>query len=151
MKNVFKQIIIWIKSNLGNLLDQFKITSNTAVLIVGKLKTIVESDVVDIAVDLIPGNIDNLIVDKARIILPIVIKKLSLVSGIAQDSTTNSEAVSKFIEYLRGLEPEGRKAFWVTLAAEINIALSDGKLSFSEGVILTQLIYTELVVSRNKK
>lgn len=150
MKNVFKQIVNWVKGNLGNVLNQFKDTSNTAVLIVGKIKSIVESEVVDVAVDLIPGQIDNLIVDKARLIIPIVIKKLSLASGIIQESNTNSEAVAKFVEHLRSLNPEGRKAFWVTLAAELNIALSDGKLTFAEGVILTQLIYKELADSRKK-
>lgn len=150
MKNVFKQIVNWVKGNLGNVLNQFKITSNTAVLIVGKIKNIVESEAVDVAVDLIPGQVDNLIVDKARLIIPIVIKKLSLASGIIQESNTNSEAVAKFVEHLRSLNPEGRKAFWVTLAAELNIALSDGKLSFAEGVILTQLIYKELADSRKK-
>lgn len=150
MKNVFKQIVNWVKGNLGNVLNQFKITSNTAVLIVGKIKSIVESEAVDVAVDLIPGQIDNLIVDKARLIIPIVIKKLSLASGIIQESNTNSEAVAKFVEHLRSLNPEGRKAFWVTLAAELNIALSDGKLTFAEGVILTQLIYKELADSRKK-
>lgn len=150
MKNVFKQIVNWVKGNLGSVLNQFKITSNTAVLIVGKIKNIVESEAVDVAVDLIPGQVDNLIVDKARLIIPIVIKKLSLASGIIQESNTNSEAVAKFVEHLRSLNPEGRKAFWVTLAAELNIALSDGKLSFAEGVILTQLIYKELADSRKK-
>lgn len=150
MKNVFKQIVNWVKGNLGNVLNQFKDTSNTAVLIVGKIKSIVESEVVDVAVDLIPGQIDNLIVDKARFIIPIVIKKLSLASGIIQESNTNSEAVEKFVGHLRSLNPEGRKAFWVTLAAELNIALSDGKLTFAEGVILTQLIYKELADSRKK-
>lgn len=150
MKNVFKQIVEWVKGNLGNILNQFKITSNAAVLIVGKIKSIVESEALDVAVDLIPGHIDNVVLAKARLIMPIVIKKLSLASGIIQESNTNSEAIEKFVQHLRSLNPEGRKAFWVTLAAEINVALSDGKLSFAEGVILTQLIYKELADSRKK-
>lgn len=144
MKNLFKQIVNWVKSILGNLLDQFKVSSKVAVEIVGKIKTIVESEVFDIAVDLIPGNLDNIILNKVRGILPLVIKNLSLVHGIVDESETNSDAIEKFIIHLKSLNPDARKGVWITLAAEINVALSDGKLSFAESVILTQLIYSEL-------
>jgi len=145
MKNLFQQIVTWVKGVLGNLLDHFKNVSKIAVEVTTKLKFIVESEALDVAVDLIPGDVDNKILDKVRTILPIVIKKVSFAAGIASDSDSNSEAIKKFIEHLRSLNPEGRKAFWVTFAAEMNIALSDGKLNFAEAVILTQLTYTEFV------
>lgn len=145
MKNLFQQILNWVKSTLGNLLEHFKGVAKIAVEITTKLKFIVESEVLDVVVDLIPGDLDNKILDKIRIILPQVIKRVSLVAGIVSESDSNSEAIQKFIAHLRSLNPEGRKAFWVTFAAEMNIALSDGKLTFAEAVILTQLTYTELI------
>jgi len=145
MKNLFQQILNWVKGTLGNLLEHFKGVAKIAVEITTKLKFIVESEALDVAVDLIPGNLDNKILDKIRIILPQVIKRVSLVAGIVSESDSNSEAIQKFIAHLRSLNPEGRKAFWVTFAAEMNIALSDGKLTFAEAVILTQLTYTELI------
>lgn len=144
MKNLLQNLVSWVKVILGNLLEHFKVSAKIAIDITTKLKLIVESEVLDLAVDLIPGDVDNKVLDKIRSILPLVIKKVSLVAGIVSDSDTNSEAVKKFIEHLRTLNPEGRKAFWVTFAAEMNIALSDGKLSFPEAVILTQLTYAEL-------
>jgi hypothetical protein len=145
MKNLFQQILNWVKSTLGNLLEHFKGVAKIAVEITTKLKFIVESEALDVVVDLIPGDLDNKILDKIRIILPQVIKRVSLVAGIVSESDSNSEAIQKFIAHLRSLNPEGRKAFWVTFAAEMNIALSDGKLTFAEAVILTQLTYTELI------
>lgn len=148
MKNLFQQIVTWVKGVLGNLLDHFKNVSKIAVEVTTKLKFIVESEVLDVAVDLIPGDLDNKILDKVRTILPIVIKKVSFAAGIANDADSNSEAIKKFIVHLRSLNPEGRKAFWVTFAAEMNIALSDGKLNFAEAVILTQLTYTEFIKAK---
>lgn len=148
MKNLFKQIVIWVKSVLGGLLDHFKVFASIAVDITAKLKFIVESEALDTTVDLIPGNLDNKILDKVRLIIPFVVKKVSIASGIASESDSNSEAIDKFIAHLKSLNPEGRKVFWVTFAAELNIALSDGKISFSEAVILTQLIYTEFIKNR---
>lgn len=145
MKNLFQQIVLWVKGVLGNLLDHFKVGAKVAVDITAKLKAIVESEVLDIVVDLIPGELDNKILDKVREILPLVIKKIAIGSGIVSESDSNSEAIQKFIEHLRSLNPDGRKAFWVTFAAELNVALSDGKLTFAEGLILTQLTYTEFV------
>jgi hypothetical protein len=150
MKNLFQQIFTWVKTTLGVVFDRFKTISVVAVNVTAKLKFIVESEVLDVAVDLIPGNLDNVILDKVRLVIPIVIKKLALVSGFVQDTDSNSEVVDKVISHLKELNPEGRKAFWVMLAAELNVALSDGKLSFSEAVILTQLTYTEFVKNKKK-
>lgn len=149
MKNLFQKIVLWVKGMLGSLLDHFKGIAVVAVNITDKLKTIVESEVLDIVVDLIPGDVDDKILDKVRAILPIVIAKVSLSSNIIEGSESNSEAIAKLVEHLKSLNPEGRKAFWVLFSAELNIALSDGKLSFSEGVILSQLVYNE--IRRSKK
>lgn len=145
MKNLFQQIVLWVKGVLGGLLDHFKVSAKVAVDITTKLKAIVESEVLDIIVDLIPGELDNKILDKVREILPKVVKKVAIGSGIVSESDSNSEAIQKFIDHLRSLNPDGRKAFWVTFAAELNVALSDGKLTFAEALILTQLTYTEFV------
>lgn len=148
MKNIFKELVLWIKSKLGKLLDHFKDFAIVAVNVTSKLKSIVESETLDIAVDLIPGNIDNIVLSKIRLVLPLVIKKVSLAAGILEDADSNSDAIKKLILHLKSLNPEGRKAFWVMFAAELNIALSDGKLSFAEAVILTQMVYTEFIKNR---
>lgn len=148
MKKLFSQIVIWVKALLGNLLEHFKGAAAIAVDVTTKLKSIVESEAMDIAVDLIPGNIDNIILDKIRLILPLVIKKVSFAAGIVEEAESNSDAVHKFIQHLKSLNPDGRKAFWVAFAAELNIALSDGKLSFAEAVILTQMTYAEIVKNK---
>jgi hypothetical protein len=148
MKELFGKIVVWVRGVLGTLLDHFKGVAKVAVEVTTKLKFIVESEALDVAVDLIPGDVDNKILDKVRVVLPQVIKRVSLVAGIVSESDSNSEAIQKFIAHLRTLNPEGRKAFWVTFAAEMNIALTDGKLTFAEAVILTQLSYTEFVKSK---
>jgi hypothetical protein len=155
MKNLFALIVKWVKNTLGNLLDELKETSKISVHVVAKIKTIVESEAFDTATDIlkyiIPGEVDNIIIDrvkKLKLVLPVVLKKVSAASGAIIESENNNELAAKFIEHLKTLHPEGRKAFWITLAAELNVALADGEISFSEGVILSQLLYTEI---KNKK
>lgn len=144
MKKLFKKISDWFKRILLVALPKYKQISKIAVDITNKLKAIVESEVLDIAVNLIPGDVDNVILDKIRNILPLVIKNVSLAAGIAFESENNSEVIQKLIDHLKSLNPEGRKAFWVAFAGELNRALADGKISFEEAVILSQIAYKEL-------
>jgi hypothetical protein len=153
MKNLFASIGKWAKTAFGKLLSELKDISKVSVTVVGKIKSVVESELFDTTTDImkliIPGQVDDVIIDQIKFKLPIILKKITVASGIVIESENNNELIAEFIKHLKTLHPEGRKAFWVTLAAELNIALADGKISFSEGVILSQLVYTEL--KNNKK
>lgn len=143
MKKLFNRIRDFVKKIFGDSLEYLKKNSATAVKVTEELKKYVESNIADVAVGLIPGNVDNVILIQLRKIIPEVTIKVALGHNIIQASAVPSEALAKIIEYLKTLGKEGRAAFWISFAAEVNLALSDGKLTFNEAVILSQLAYKE--------
>lgn len=143
MKKLFNRIRDFIKKIFGDSLEYLKRNSATAVKVTEVLKKYVESNIADVAVGLIPGDVDNVILIQLRKIVPEVTIKVALGHNIIQASTIPSEALGKIIEYLKSLGKEGRTAFWISFAAEVNMALADGKLTFTEAVILSQLAYKE--------
>jgi hypothetical protein len=98
----------------------------------------------DIAVTLIPGELDNAILIRLRRVVPEVTVKMAIAHNIIQSSAVPSEAIAKTVEYLKTLNTTARAAFWVQFAGELNQALADGKITFAEAVALSQLAYVEL-------
>lgn len=146
-KNIFKKFINWLKGLHGDLFNKFRNNSGIAVQIADKLKKIVESNILDIATDLIPGDLDDKILKKLKIIIPIVATKLAITHGILNEFDNNSDVIEKIIEYLKNTHSGLKVSFWVIFSAELNVALSDGELTLSEGISLSQLVYREM----NKK
>lgn len=139
MKKIINKIKSWFSSSFKYL----KINSDLAVKVTAKLREYVESPMADVAVNLIPGNLDNAALVLLRKHIPSVAIKVALAHDIIQNSTVPSEAITKVIEHLKGLKMEARAAFWVQFAGELNLALSDGKITFAEAVILSQMSYVE--------
>ncbi len=144
MKKLFKQIVDFIKNLYGDTFELLRNKSGVAVKVTDKLKSVVESPFADVVVDLIPGDVDNAILTQLKVVVPKVAWKLSVAHGILQASDTNSDAIAKLIEKLKEMHPEARVAFWVLFAGEVNLALSDGKITLSEALTLSQLAYTEI-------
>lgn len=140
MKKIIKKIKDWFSDSF-NLLKK---NSELAVKVTAKLKEIVESPVADIAVNLSPSNIDNAALIAIRKYIPKVAFKMALAHQICEESFTPNEAIGKLINYLKGLKLEARAAFWVQFAGELNLAFSDGKLTFPEAVMLSQMVYIEI-------
>lgn len=144
MKNLFNSIASFVRRLVGNVFETFREQSHIAVKVTDLLKNAVESPIADAVVALIPGEGDNIILAKLRTIVGPVAKKTAIAHGILQASDTNSDVISSVIDALKELKPELRSYFWVTFSAELNLALADGKISFSEAYILAQLAYLEL-------
>jgi len=140
----------WLKINLffattfSKAFKFLKENSAIAVKVTQILKTSVESPLADIAVTLIPGEVDNEVLYRLRKIIPEVANKVAIAAGIYEAAKANNEAVTAIVNYLKGLNPEGRTKFWVDFAAELNLALADGKITYTEAVILSQMAYKEL-------
>lgn len=125
------------------LLKKFGEKAQAAIIIVNLLKEAVESPVADIFVNLIPGDVDQAILSKARAILPEILKDMALAQKIIQQANSNSDVLNSVIEYLRNnfVNSDARKGFWADLAGQLTVALSDGELSWGEAVALAQTIY----------
>jgi len=145
MKNFIKKVTGFLKNLFTDLFEELKKNSFLAVKITDKLKEMVESPVLDFVVDnLIKGEVDNFILEKLRVILPEVAFKIAVVHGIMQESDSSSESIAKLVEYLKGLNPNARVAFWVLFSGELNLSLADGKINLAEAFALAQLAYNEL-------
>lgn len=144
MKKLMKKISRILRALFGDMFEFLRGNSQVAVKVTGNLKSLVESQFLDIATDIIPGDLDDKILKKARVIVPKVATQVAIVHGIIDANDKNSDAVAGIIEYLRKLNPDARVAFWIEFSAKLNVALSDDELDLFEAVVLAQLAYGEL-------
>lgn len=146
MKKFFRRLLDFVKDKYKDLFVLFRNNSEVAVKVTYNLKKVVESPVLDVITDIIPGDLDDKIQEKLRLIVPIVAQKLAIANGILKESETDSNAVAAIIEYLKSPELNigARVSFWIMFSGELNKALSDDKMTLSEAVALAQLVYTEI-------
>lgn len=144
ISSAWTAIKLWIVKQLYRQFELFKEHGRTAVKVTSMLKLAVESPVGDIIVSLIPGDLDNQLYYRLQKIIPEVANKVAIASGIYEAAKNNNEAIAAIAEYMKGLVPEGRAKFYVEFAAQVNIALADGEISFPEAVALTQSLYIEI-------
>ncbi|MEB2775249.1 hypothetical protein SYJ56_08010 [Algoriphagus sp. D3-2-R+10] len=147
MKKIFEYIKNFIQKWIGVSFDFLKDNSGVAVNVTNKIKEIVESPLADIVTGIIPSDVDDKIKDRLRVIIPVVVDKLAILHGIVSVNEKNSDSIALIIEHLKLMNKDLRIDFWIRFAGELNIALSDGELSLSEGISLTQIIYAEKKVS----
>ena len=144
MKNLFAKIAYSVKNMFGKGFESFRKYSHVAVKVTNELKHAVESPYAEIAVNLLPGNIDNLILIQLKKVLPVIALKMAIIHGVLSTNDKNSDAVLKLIEYLKKLSPDARTGFWLRFSGELNMALADGEISLSEAVILAQMAFKEM-------
>jgi hypothetical protein len=125
-------------------LDAFKKHAEISINVVDKLKDALNSNVTDVITALIPGDVDDLVVEKLKVILPIVLEKVALANNIVKAGKSQSEIIDLVLKHLKKTNDDSKRLFWITFAAELNVALSDGKLTFSEGLLLSQLVFKEV-------
>lgn len=134
-----KKLIKKISQFLKNLFSKAKWLVSSAVepsvLTVEQIKKAVNSPIVDIATTVIPGTLDNKIVSKIRALLPKVL--------IALNYIKEGEVVAGAIQKIAEMSPDGRKAAFHNIATLLSVYLSDGKLTWTEAVHLSEMVYKE--------
>lgn len=143
-----KQIGAFLKKVFFGAYDLLQDKGYIAVLITNNLKQIIESPIVDIVTALIPGEVDNLIVSKLRVILPKVAFKVATTHGVISTHERPSEALKILFEHLRSLPKDERAIFWIDFAAELNLNLEDDNLSFRESIDRTQALYVKFFLNK---
>lgn len=143
MKNIIRKINNLFQRLFDKAFAVFKQNSAIAVKVTQYLKIFVESGVADAMANIIPGDLDNVIIKQLKFHIPRVAFRIAVLHQIMQESDNMNEAVGKIIAHLQTLNPEARVGFWITFAGELNTALSDGKITYTEAIILTQLAYKE--------
>lgn len=144
MKKLFEKIAAFVRKALGTIFDEFRKHSEAAVKVTANIKKFVESPITDVVTTLIPGDVDDAIAAKLRVVLPQVLQKVAIMHGILKENETNADVIENIIANLKEINPDARVSFWVLFSGELNKALSDGKLELAEAFILAQMAYLEL-------
>lgn len=155
VKNFIKKLWISISKIFNSLDCEIKKNLPIAISIVEALKTFIDSPVNDVVCLIvekaIPGEIDDVLIEKTknilRDVLPKVLLNMSLINEI--ESTTDPAIkekklngyLQKAISDLKFSTDEQKQIFYHGLASIIVEKLSDGKLTWSEGTAIAEYIY----------
>jgi hypothetical protein len=137
-----------LKEKVSKAYAEARKNAKVAVEITNMLKQAVESREADMVVNLIPGNLDNEILLRARKIVAQVTVKMAVAYGIVSENETPSTASLKIVEYLKRTYPGGRTGFWMHFCGEVVVAFADGRITLAEGAKLGQDLYHELFESK---
>jgi hypothetical protein len=144
MKKILEQIKAWLQAKFKAGFDAAKKNSHIAVKVTEQLKNVIGSPVADLITALIPGELDNEIKYKLRKILPEVAAKVGIAHNIIQASDDPTTALASIKAYIESLGGTARRDWWVLFSANVLEALSDGEISYSDLIKLSQMAYDEL-------
>jgi hypothetical protein len=133
MKRLFQKI----KALFIRIKPQFQNTIETAVIVVQKVKDIINNPSVDVLTALTPFEQDERILKALRSAIGYVSDMLS----IADTDKSPSEQLKQIAAVLNERHPQFKKLFYRELAAALAHSLSDGKLTAWELFTLTQTAY----------
>ena len=134
-------------SKLDNTLEKH---IDMAITIVEVLKKVMDSPIDDIIFEivkrLIPGTADDIVIDKLKqrieSSLPKMLRKLVIAKDISLIDDPN-EQVKEILANIHFEDEQSKAAFYHSLASMLAEDLSDGKLSWSEAVVLSEFIYNK--------
>ena len=138
MKKIFK-FLARLFRNLKALAQKYVTPS---VQVVEAIKQAVDSPVMPVITAIIPGNLDNTIVEKLKKELPRVLQILRI-SDECLKLTTAQDILLCAITKLREYNPEARAAQYHSIAALLSVTLSDGKITWREAIHLAEEIYQQ--------
>jgi hypothetical protein len=144
MKKILTQVSDWLKRQFKQGYDAAKKHSHVAVKVTDGLRKVVASPVADLITALIPGDLDEEIKYKLRKELPGVAAKVAIAHNILQAEEDPTLALGKIREYIASLGVDAQKSWWVDFSAHVMEVFSDGDVTWSELIIITQKAYDEI-------
>lgn len=151
MKKLIQKIFAFIKKLYNKLVDETKELVPVAIKVVEGVKNVMDSPADDIALAIITTIIPSLPKDKISYYklkledyLPKLILELNLVNTIANETDVNKQ-LQMILEQLKLSSDEVKAEKYHTLASKILVVLSDGRITWSEAVILTEWYYQNFV------
>lgn len=152
MKKLLKKIWNFIKNIFNKLDEEVKELVPVAIKIVEGLKKVMNSGTDDVVAEIlkyvIPGTADDIIIDKAKAFiekeLPGVLLDLKLVNSIANIEDPN-EKLKAVLAQFKLSSNDTKNIVYHGLAALAIEKLSDGKLSWSDAVALSEYYYKNVM------
>lgn len=148
LRTFLKRIWHKIENVFAGLPNEIKVALHIGILITENIKTFVDSPATDVLTVLIPGNLDDIMKDKLKISLPILLCELKLVENTL--SVTQPDAIAKAaIETIKATDENIKGGILHQLSILIAQLAADGKLSWSDGVYLSQWYYEQKFKTNN--
>lgn len=144
MKKILTKIGDWIKARFIDGYAVLKMNSAAAVKVTQAFKTFVDSPVADLLTALIPGELDDELKYKLRLVLPQVYARIAIAHNIITAESNPTTALQEIKAYIESLGVQARRDWWVLMSANVLEAISDGNLTYSELVRITQDAYDEI-------
>lgn len=142
LKTFLKSIWNKIENIFVALPTDIKVALHIGILITENIKTFVDSSAADLLTMLIPGDLDDIMKDKLKISLPILLCELKLVENTL--NITQPDAIAKAaIETIKAMDENIKRGILHQLSILIAQLAADGKLSWSDGVYLSQWYYEQ--------
>lgn len=137
-----KGIKLWsgIKRIFKGLNAEAKKLLPIAIEVVEKVKMVIASPVADVITALIPGDVDDIIKEKLRVILPRLIMELAMVEAIT-DIENDDERLNAILAKIKLSSDDAKNVFYHGLCSLIIEKLSDGNFSWSDAVIVSEYYY----------
>lgn len=129
-----------IKHIFDSIEDDLKKLVPIAIKVVEAIKTFDESIVSDVMTALIPGEVDDKIVQKLREFLPKVLLELNMIDAIAGITDPN-EQLKAILARIKLSPKSSQDVFYHGVASLILSELSDGKFSWSDAVAVAEYYY----------
>jgi hypothetical protein len=143
--NTFKKIWSSIKNVFDKLKPEFKAAIHIGVQVVDNMKGFVDSGAADILTMIIPGNIDDRIVQELRKYLPKIVVEMKLAESCSELTDPNEilQCAIKTLQQIGGdwISDDAKKNFYDSLAVLIAQVASDRKLSWDDAKAVIKWYY----------
>ncbi|NHA04114.1 hypothetical protein G7092_09915 [Mucilaginibacter sp. HC2] len=136
LKKIWNQIEVLF----GGLPSEIKTALHIGITITENIKNFIDSPTVDILTSIIPGTVDDMIKDKLRVSLPIFLTELKLVES-SLNLTQPDLIVKAAISVIQTMDKNIKPGILHQLSILVAQLAADGKLSWSDGVLLSQWYY----------
>ena len=140
LKTFLEKILRYIKSLFNTIPNEVATALKIGITITENIKTLVNSPVADVLAAIIPGDIDNLIRNKLQLSLPVILTELKLVESSLTLTQPNT-IVNAAIETIKTMDKNIKSGVLHQLSILITQVVADEKLSWSDGVYLSQWYY----------
>jgi hypothetical protein len=140
LNTFLKKIWNQIENLFGGLPLGIKTALQIGITVTENIKNFVDSPVADIVTSIIPGNIDDAIKDKLRSSLPILLTELKLVES-SLNLTQPGLIIKTAASVIQAMDKNIKPGILHQLSILIAQIAADGKLSWSDGVLLSQWYY----------
>ena len=158
MKKILAKIKLWIISIYSKTDELVERIAPIAINVVEQIKQVNESTAGDVIALIISkamkGNADDLIIkqvrEKLKEKLPEVLEIMRLSMNIAKVDDKNLQ-VKMILDAINMSPDEIRNAYYHTFCVMILEKISDGKLTWSESVLLAEYYYNKIYIKPNEQ